>query len=57
MNFAKFNTYGSKVIIGITQKSELEAIVDCWNQEKTPIDFSSLASTDQKLIDPRCWKV
>lgn len=57
MNFAKFNTYGSKVIVGITQKSELEAIVDCWNQEKAPIDFSSLASTDQKLIDPRCWNV
>ncbi len=51
--------YIDKFVIGVDNGKQLEKIIKVFESEKykkNKLNFSSLASNDQNLIDPRYWK-
>ena len=55
VNFLKSLEFVKGLVVGITKKSELKEIIDEFRFPKPKIDFSHLASTENKLINPSLW--
>ena len=48
-----------RVIIGVTSEDELRQVVAAWkavSAKQTPIEFKSLAWSDETILDPSLWK-
>lgn len=60
MTFIQQQPCLSEVIVGVADDLQLKQILNCWGlAQRHPIstlDWSSLASNDQDLIDPRRWQ-
>ena len=55
LNFIKSLEFVKGIVVGITKKSELKEIIDEFRLPIPKIDFSHLASTESKLINPSLW--
>lgn len=44
-----------EVVLGVTSESDLIQLLDAWDSTAVDVDWSSLASSDLELLDPRKW--
>lgn len=55
LDFVKSRVWVDEVVLAATTPAELAAIVDAWKAPVSEWDWSSLASSDPDLVDPRRW--
>ena len=55
LKFIKSLEFVKGIVVGTTKKSELKEIIDEFRLPMSKIDFSHLASTEHKLINPTSW--
>jgi aryl-alcohol dehydrogenase-like predicted oxidoreductase len=55
VSYIQTRSWIDEVVIGVTSALELEDIVNQFEEAPLDIDFASLASQDETLIDPRKW--